>query len=102
MPASPTYAIYAAPRATDGRYRLCKCKPLFIRKFPTVNAMQGFWKKITVPATSTKFGTAYELSMVEASAATWDFIGDPRFADTSIITEQKRTGKNIHAYQDGQ
>lgn len=100
MSASPTYVIYAAPRAADGRYRLCKEKPLFTQEFPTLEAMQLFWGKTIVPATSTKFGIAYELSMVETNAVMWDFIGDLRYADTSIITDQKRAGGAIHVYQE--
>jgi hypothetical protein len=38
--------------------------------------------------------------MVEANAVLWDFIGDPRCADTSIITDQKRTGGTVHVYQE--
>ena len=38
--------------------------------------------------------------MVEANAVMWDFIGDPRYADTSIITDQKGTGGTIHVYHD--
>ena len=100
MPASPTYTIYAAPRISDGRYRLCKEKPLFMQELSTLMAIQQCREKTIVPATSTKFGTAYELSMVEASAVMWDFIGDPRYVDTSLIIRRIRKGGNIHDYQD--
>ena len=100
MPASPIYTIYAAPRVSDDRYRLCKEKPLFMQEFSTLMAIQQCWEQTIVPATSTKFGTAYELSMVEANAVMWDFIGDPRYAHTSIITRRIREGGNIHDYQD--
>ena len=57
--------------------------------------MQRYWDQSIIPNTSTKFGLAYELSMVEAGHVMWDFIGDPRYADSSPLTAKAPAGDSI-------
>lgn len=96
MPGKKNYTIYAAPRAPDGRYRRCEEKPLHLRNFESLAAMKSYWAQKIVPATSTTFGLGYEFSMVEADHDTWDFLGDPRYAEEPVLSGDKAVGANIY------
>jgi hypothetical protein len=80
------YAIYAAPRARDGRYRFCKERPLLRKPFQDRTSMASYWDTVIVPATGTTAGADYEFAMVQARGGDWAFIGPPRYADDTLLT----------------
>ena len=90
MPPTPKYTVYAAPRCSDGRYRADDERPLFLREFHSLMAMRKLWDQKILPGTSTEFGLAYEFSMAEATDGSWDFIGDPRYADKPILPSRNK------------
>ena len=47
------------------------------------------WDEKLLPATSATFGLKYELSMVEIVDDKWEFVGDPRYADTPVLRPRK-------------
>ena len=97
MPLPKKYAIYAAPRADNGQYRRCEEKPLFYNEFRSLEAMQRYWDRKIVPATTTKFGLAYELSMVEVDRVMWDFFGAPRYAEKPVLPAKAPAGANVYS-----
>ena len=57
--------------------------------------MLRFWNDVVLPRTCVTFGKKYELSMVESSESDWDFIGDPRYADTPVLKGKKISGSFV-------
>ena len=83
------FRIYAAPRGADGRYGFADGLPVYVKEFATHRSMLRHWNDILLPATSTDFGLKFELSMVEVKDSCWEFIGDPRYADTPVLKGRK-------------
>ncbi len=79
------FKIYSAARAADGRYRFGSDEQIFIKEFPDLQSMMQCWQQVILPASCTRFGMRYELSMTEFSGSAWDFIGDPRYADYPVL-----------------
>ena len=79
------FKIYSAARAADGRYRFSSDEQIFIKEFPDLQSMMQYWQQVILPASYTRFGMRYELSMTEFSGSAWDFIGDPRYADQPVL-----------------
>ena len=90
------YAIYAAPKAPDGRYRFCKEKPLLRKPFKTRKAMEAYWERRIVPVTRARPGSDYEFAMVQSRGSNWSFIGAPRYGNDTLLT-----GRNVTQSQDG-
>ena len=80
------FDIYAAPMADDGRYRVCKDKDLYRKRFKNREQMQTYWDAVVVPNTSTRPGKAYEISRVMSRGAKWKHVGESRYADKHVIS----------------
>ncbi len=83
------FKIYSAARAEDGRYRFSNDEQIYIKEFPDQSSMSQYWQEVVLPASCTRIGMRYELSMTEFAGADWDFIGDPRYADQPVLNDKQ-------------
>ena len=86
------FKIYSAARAEDGRYRFSSDEQIYIKEFPDLPSMFQYWQNVILPASCTRFGMRYELSMTEFAGADWDFIGDPRYDDKPVLNGKRLAG----------
>ena len=86
------FKIYSAARAADGRYRFSSDQQIYIKEFSDLPSMLQYWQEVILSASCTRFGMRYELSMTEFSGSAWDFIGDPRYADNSVLNGKRAAG----------
>lgn len=86
------FRIYAAPRGVNGRYEFAEGQHVYVKEFASRRAMLRYWNDVLLPGTSITFGLKYELSMVEVNDSSWDFIGDPRYADTQVLKGSEVAG----------
>ena len=86
---SRPFRIYAVPRGADSRYLFGNGQPVYVREFARRESMVRHWEERLLPATSTTFGLKYELSMVEIVDDQWNFVGDPRYAESAVLRPRK-------------
>ncbi|MBT6210166.1 MAG: hypothetical protein HOI35_09130 [Woeseia sp.] len=86
---SKPFRIYAVPRGADNRYLFGNGQPVYVREFARRESMFRHWQERLLPATCSTFGLKYKLSMVEIIDGKWEFVGDPRYADSAVLRPRK-------------
>lgn len=79
------YTIIAAPRTPNGSYWMTDGNPVYLKEFATESAMYRFWTTKILPKTSSRSGKAFEIAMVITRDGKWDFVEQPRYADTPLM-----------------
>ena len=84
------YKICAAPIGAGGRYHAWPDKVTYVRRFPSAERRDNYWKRYVLPRGSDYHGLAYQVVMVDEWSGGWRFVGDPVYSDVPLI------GKEIH------
>ena len=88
-PEDVIYKICAAPIGECGRYHAWPDKITYVRRFPSAERRELYWKKYVKPKGSDYHGLAYQIIMVDEWSGGWRFVGEPLYADLPLIGKVK-------------
>lgn len=86
QPDDVIYKICAAPIGEGGRYHAWPDKLTYVRRFPTAERRENYWKRYVAPKGSDYHGLAFQVVMVDEWSGGWRFVGSPVYADWPLIS----------------
>lgn len=86
------YKICAAPIGEGGRYHAWPDKVTYVRRFPSAERREQYWKRYVAPKGSDYHGLAYQIVMVDEWSGGWRFVGEPVYADWPLIGRVTNNG----------